>query len=88
MRACKHFSFTDTETYILQSEGWPWNAVINVYKNGKLIYSSHETGLFWDFLLHLAKNPDCLKQSGWSKQDVIKKLKEIQDEWNKITNEH
>jgi len=87
MRACKHFSYTGTETYILESEGWPWNAVINVYKDGKLIYSSHETGLFWDYLLHIIQNPKCLKESGWDRKAVKEKLQEIMKEWNKISNE-
>jgi len=82
MRACKHFSlkFGD-ETNIIQSEGHPWNAYVVVWQGDKKVYSSFETGLFWDYLEHLAENKECRQEVGIRKQDLKILLNQIKREW-------
>jgi len=81
MKACSHFSEEEHEVYIIESDGFPWNAWILVYSSSKLIFSSFETGLFLEFLEHLTKNPECLKESGKSEGEILEKLQEIKKEW-------
>jgi hypothetical protein len=87
MKACKHYSYNNLgdETYILQSDGHSWNAFIRVYEKDRLIYSSFQSGLYWDYLLHLAKNKECRREAGKTKKEVIAMLKEITKEWKKVT---
>jgi len=85
MKACRHFSEEEREVYIIESNGFPWNAWILVYFNSKLIFSSFETGLFLEFLEHLIKNPECLKENGKSEGEILEKLQEIKKEWEKVT---
>jgi hypothetical protein len=85
MRACKHFVvFEGDETDIIQSDGFPWNAWIIVWEGDKRIYSSFQTGLFWNFLEHLKEHRECRKEVGITKKIVLKLLREIQREWNKL----
>ena len=85
MKACKHFSLEFGETDIIQSEGYPWNAYVVVWQGDKKVYSSFETGLFWNYLKHLAENKECRKEVGRTKKQVITMLKEIKEEWKKVT---
>jgi len=82
MKACKHYSYFGKETYLVQSDGNPWNAWLEVWDfNGKLFKSSFETGKFWEYLNHLALNPECREEIGVTETEVRKKLKYLEKEW-------
>jgi hypothetical protein len=83
MRACQHFRQPFGETEIVPSEGFGWNAWIEVWDNNRLVYCTFQTGLMWDYLTHLAKNPECRKEVGISNRALKRKLKEIEEEWNR-----
>jgi len=84
LRACKHFkSSLGDETDIVQSEGHSWNAWKEVWDGDRKIESSFEVGLMYEYLLHLADNPECCKEIGWKHSDVMERLKEIAHEWRK-----
>jgi hypothetical protein len=87
MRACKHYRYSNLgdETDIIQAD-LIWNAWIRVYDGFRLVYSSYSTGLFWEYLIHLIKNPDCAKEIGVTKQSIKKRLKEIEKEWEIVNN--
>jgi hypothetical protein len=86
MFACRHFrkSFGD-ETDIICSNGYPWNAWVVVWEGEKIIYSSFETGLRWEYLSHLAKSPECCAEVGVSLEEVNRLLQEIEEEWKEVT---
>jgi len=82
LRACKHYRkrFGD-ETYIVQSYGLPWNAWVEVYEGDRLVYSTHVTGLFSEYLQHLLENPECREEVGISEKAVKELLREIEETW-------
>jgi hypothetical protein len=82
MRACEHFKkpFGD-ETEIVPSEGHLWNGWVQVFEGYKLIFSTFETGIFWDYLEHLSTNGLCRKEVGISAEEVDRLLREIEKEW-------
>jgi hypothetical protein len=85
MKACRHFKKAyGQETEIIRSNGYPWNAWVAVYRGDQLIHKSFETGLRWDYLTHLAKNPECIKEIGVSLEEVNQFLEEIIKEWEKV----
>jgi hypothetical protein len=86
MRACKHYRYNfGDETDIVKSEGFPWNAWVEVWDGDRLVYSSFQTGLYWEYLEHLLEHPECLEEIGWEKEEVEELLKEIEEEWKKVT---
>ena len=70
-------------TWLIESEGFPWNGWI-VTEEG---YAEFRTGIFYEALKHLEKCRLCLawqEDLGITKEDVEKKLKEIEETWRKI----
>jgi hypothetical protein len=87
MKACEHFrSALGDETDITQSDGYPWNCWVTVWEGDKVIYSSFEAGLRWEYLSHLAQHPECCQEIGVSPEEVKSLLEEIEAEWKKAVN--
>ena len=86
MKACKHFQRRG-ETYITSSDGYPWNAWVTVYDtNGYVVYQSFQTGLRAEYLRHLLENETCRRLVHVTKRLVARELREIEDEWQTVTN--
>jgi DNA-binding transcriptional MerR regulator len=64
-----------------------WNAWIEVYENDKLIFRTHETGLFDRYLRHLLNQEECRKEVGISISEIKKMLEEIEKEWKAVTSD-
>jgi hypothetical protein len=87
MKACQHFQKPfGAITEIIQSDGKPWNAWIEVWDNDRLVFSSFVTGLMWEYLQHLNQNPLCRREIGAKSDEIKRRLKEIKDEWEKVMN--
>jgi hypothetical protein len=86
MRACRHYEYDiGDETDIVASDGHPWNAWITVFKGDKVVYSTFQAGLRWEYLSHLAQHPECCKEIGIPLEEVKRLLKEIEAEWKGVT---
>jgi len=86
LRACEHYKALYGDlTVIRQCSNLIWNAWYEVFENGKLIYSTHETGLFDKYLHHLKQNEKCRWEVGLCLCEVEKLLREIELEWKYIT---
>ena len=81
MKGCRHLReiFPGEEIEVVEA-GLPWNAFIEAYENGRLIYTSLETGFREKYLEHLAKSPSCRREVGITKEDVLRELKRIKRE--------
>jgi hypothetical protein len=85
LKACKHFACAyGDETIIAPSNGYPWNGWLEVYEGSRLIYSSFQAGLRWDYLRHLQENPEC--RGDMDERSIQEQLKEIEEEWEAVTN--
>ena len=85
MKACVHFSRPEGETYIFFSNGYEWNAWVEVVdSSGHLLYNSFETGLMARYLEHLRDNPECRKEIKVSKRWVDTYLKDIEETWRAV----
>jgi hypothetical protein len=85
MKACKHFQ-RGGETWITCSDGFPWNARVEVYSSsGRLVSSSFETGLRAQYLEHLQENETCRRFVKISKRSVEEELDDIEEEWQALT---
>jgi hypothetical protein len=85
MRACRHYAKRFGSTEIVPSNGYPWNAWVTVYQGEKIVFSSFQTGLRWEYLTHLAKNPECRREILISSEEVNRLLREIEEEWQRVT---
>jgi hypothetical protein len=86
MKACAHFaSPIGDETDITMSYGYSWNAWITVFKGDKVVYSSFQSGLMWDYLSHLAQHPECCQEIGIPLEEVKSLLEEVESEWQRVT---
>jgi hypothetical protein len=85
MKACKHFTRPEGETYISFSEGYEWNAWITVEDaQGRLLYNTFETGLMARYLEHLRDNPECRQEVEVPASWVDAYLKEIEETWTAV----
>jgi len=83
MKACRHYSKGDT--YISPSSVHPWNAWMYAYDHaGYLVYSSFQTGLMTEYLEHLRDSPKCRRELRITKKEVLRYLKDLEQEWNAI----
>jgi hypothetical protein len=85
MKACRHFQKLRDETDITQSDGYPWNAWVTVWEGDKVIYSSFEAGLRWEYLSHLVQSKECREEVGLSLEEVKSLLDEVESEWQRVT---
>jgi hypothetical protein len=83
MKACQHFQKPYGFTEIVPSDGFIWNAWVEVWQADRLVWSAFQTGLMWDYLQHLATSEACRKEVGLSHEEVERRLKEIENEWQK-----
>jgi hypothetical protein len=83
MRACKHYSKLFGETEIVPSDGFGWNGWVFVWNNDRLISSSFNAGIYWEYILHLKHNPKCQEEVRISSEEVIYLLRGIEEEWKK-----
>jgi len=83
MKACKHYGYYGgEEVYIVPSEGFLWNAWKHSYDDkGNLVGSEFRSGLMWEYLEHLSKNPKCRKEVKISSRYLKSQLEEIKKEW-------
>jgi hypothetical protein len=85
MKACQHYKRPfGTETEIVPSDGFGWNAWIGVWDNNRLVYCTFQTGLRWDYLSHLSQSEKCREEVGVSSEEVSCLLKEIEEEWRRV----
>jgi len=86
LKACRHFQ-RGGETYITSSDGHPWNAWVTVYDaNGYVVYESFQTGLRAEYLEHLLESEPCRRMVRVTRRQIQEELKEIEEEWQAVTN--
>ena len=67
---------------IVRSNGYPWNGWIED-ENG---FAEFRAGIFWQALEHIQTCQKCREACGFSLERVVQFLKEIEEEWNSVTN--
>jgi len=79
LKLCKHYKVygSDVEEYLVE---YGYDAWHRAYKNGKLIYSFFEAGLFLDYLYHLEDSEDCRRDVGLSLDQVRGMLRELEED--------
>jgi len=87
VKLCRHFkSFSQNiHEELVMSDGHPWNGWHTAYLNGKLIYSSFETGKYWEYIQHLLQNEECREKTGINKEELEELAKKIEEEWRQVT---
>jgi len=86
MKVCRHFKLFKDEELVEEFERaeYPWNVWRHAYKNGKEIYNSFESGLYWKYLIHLLQSPECREEIGISLEGVLQLLQEIEKERKQV----